>query len=311
MTAASSRLDAQTRGMIAIILAMLFFTCMDGFAKHLLETYPTVQVVWARYAGQTLLLVIVFAPRLRSLAHTRHPRLQLARSVFLFGATALFFTSLNFMDLAETVAIFEVAPLLITVLAALVLGEQVGPRRWIAVCIGLCGALVIIRPGLDVFQPAALLPLGAAMCMACYQISTRMLGAGDGIWTTMLYTAGFGTLVASIAVPFYWEPPTLEAGLIMLTFGWIGFVGHLLLVYALGQAPASTLAPFNYAGFCWALLIGFFVFWRTARSVDTCWRRDHRWCRALRLAQGARACARSRRPRRKLGAIRPSAFRQR
>lgn len=258
--AAHDRIQPETRGMIGIILAMLLFSIMDGCAKHLMETHHTVQVVWARYAGQTALLIVLFAPSLTRRLRTQHLPLQLVRSALLFGATSLFFTAIGLMPLAEAVAVFEVGPLIITILGALVLGEKVGPRRWAGVIAGLCGALIIIRPGLEVFQPVAILPLLAATCLACYQIATRYLGAADSIWTTMLYTAGVGTVVASFAVPFFWTAPTGWDILLMATFGWIGFAGHLCLVYALGQAPASTLAPFNYAGFVWALVVGLLWF---------------------------------------------------
>lgn len=253
-------LSPMTRGMIGILLAMLLFSFMDMCAKGLVSRYPTLQVVWARYTGQTVLMVLIFLPSLRTRLRTKHIKLQLVRSLLLFMATCCFFTSLGYLALAEAVAVFEVAPLIITMLGALVLGEQVGPRRWTAVVIGLFGALIILRPGLDVFQPAALLPLIAATCMASYQIATRYLGAAEPIWTTMLYTAGVGTLLATLAVPFIWVTPTLEDALIMATFGWFGFVGHTCLVYALGQAPASALAPFNYSGFVFAAILGFLWF---------------------------------------------------
>ena len=246
--------------MIGILLAMFLFTCMDVVAKSLLERYPTAQVVWARYTGQTILMAVIFLPSLTSRLRTKHLKLQLVRSALLFTATCFFFTALNFLELAEAVAVFEIAPLLITLMGALVLGEQVGPRRWAAVVIGLMGALIILRPGMEVFQPAALLPMVAATCMAAYQIATRYLGAAEPIWTTMLYTAGVGTVLASLAVPFVWVTPTALDAAIMVSFGWVGFLGHLCLVYALGQAPASTLAPFNYAGFVWAALLGFLWF---------------------------------------------------
>ena len=246
--------------MLALILAMLLFTCMDLFAKSLMQTYPVGQIVWARYTSQTLLMVAIFAPSLLRRLRTKHLKIQLLRSILLLGATSSFFTALTFMPIAEVVAVFEVAPLLITILGAVVLREAVGPRRWAAVLIGLVGALVIIRPGMDVFQPAALLALLAASCMACYQIATRYLGSGDPIWTTMLYASGIGAILSTLALPFFWQTPALADVPLMLSFGWIGFVGHLILIYALGQAPASTLAPFNYVGFVWALALGYLVF---------------------------------------------------
>lgn len=260
MKAIAARMRPETRGILAIVLVMFLFTCMDACAKYLLERNNTVMVVWARFASQTVLVLAISAPQLRTLARTRKPGLQLVRSALHSLSTGLFFLSLNFMQLAEAAAVFEVAPLLITVLAAWVLAERVGPRRWAGVAIGLCGALIIIRPGLDVFQPAALLPLGAALTMAGFQITTRMIGTSDRMGTTMLYSALVGLVGASLLLPWFWETPTLADAALLATFGWLGYFGHLVLVYALGQAPASTLAPYNYADFLWALLIGFIMF---------------------------------------------------
>ncbi len=250
----------ETRGILAMLFAFLTFSIMDTIAKHLLVTLHPVQVVWARYASQTVFIVILLAPRLRVLARTASPGLQLLRSGLLFAATLLFFTGLSLMEFAEAVALLQTAPLIITALAALVLGEAVGIRRWSGVCIGLVGALIIVRPGLGVFQPASLLPLGAAACMASYQVATRMLSTADSIWTTLLYTAGVGTLIASAAVPFFWTPPSLTEALLMAVIGVIAGFGHLSLVYGLSQAPASMLAPFNYTALVWATLFGFVFF---------------------------------------------------
>ena len=253
-------LTPETRAILAMLFTFLTFAIMDTIAKHLTGTMHPVQVVWARYVSQTVFIVILLAPRLRVLARTASPGLQLLRSGLLFAATLLYFTAIRLMELAEAVALMQTAPLIITALAALVLGEAVGIRRWSGVCIGLIGALIIIRPGLGVFQPAALLALGAAVCMAAYQVATRMLSTADSIWTTLLYTAGVGTLIASAAAPFYWTPPSLTEALLMAVIGVIGGFGHLSLVYGLSQAPASMLAPFNYTALVWAILFGFVFF---------------------------------------------------
>lgn len=260
MKTIAARMRPETRGILAIVLVMFLFTCMDACAKYLLERNNTVMVVWARFASQTVLVLAISAPQLRVLARAQRPGLQLVRSALHSLSTGLFFLSLNFMQLAEAAAVFEVAPLLITVLAAWILAEKVGPRRWAGVGIGLFGALIIIRPGLDVFQPAALLPLGSALAMAGFQITTRMIGAADRMGTTMLYSALVGLIGASVMLPWFWETPSMADALLLATFGWLGYFGHLVLVYALAQAPASTLAPYNYADFLWALLIGFLVF---------------------------------------------------
>lgn len=253
-------LTPETRGILAMLLAFLTFTFVDVTAKYLTGSLHPVQVVWARYFSQTVFISILLAPQLRSLARTAHPGLQLLRSGLLFSATLFFFAGLSRMELAEAVALMQTAPLIITALAALVLGEVVGIRRWSGVCIGLIGALIILRPGLGVFQPASLLPLGAAACMASYQVATRMLSGADGIWTTMLYTAGAGTVIGSVAVPFFWTTPSLFEVMLMAAMGVFAGLGHLALVYGMGQAPASTLAPFNYTALIWAMILGFVFF---------------------------------------------------
>lgn len=256
----ADRLTPETRGILGILAAMLLFTCMDSCGKYLLERNNTVMVVWARFMSQTVLVLAVSAPMLPGLARTRKPGLQVTRSTLHACATAMFYYGLNFMGLAENTAVFEVAPLLITVLAALILAERVGPRRWTGVAVGLCGALIIIRPGLDVFQPAALLPFGAASCMATFQIVTRLIGTADRMGTTMIYSGMVGMLASSAILPWWWETPGIADAVLMASFGWLGYLGHLALVYALGQAPASTLAPYNYSGFLWAIVLGFAIF---------------------------------------------------
>ncbi|MEM7178589.1 MAG: DMT family transporter [Pseudomonadota bacterium] len=253
-------LSPMTRGIIGMVIALFLFSCMDSVAKGLLERYPPFEVVWARYAGQTAMMALIFMPSLARRLKTKHLKLQLLRSFFIFGGTVFFFAALAVMPFAEAVAVFEIAPLIITVLSAFVLREHVGPRRWMGVVIGLMGMLIILRPGFGVFQTAALLPACAAFCYASFQIATRYLGGADSIWTTLLYTTGVGTILASLALPWIWVTPTLEDAVIMALFGGFGMLGHIFLVYALSQAPASALAPFNYMGFVWASLLGFFWF---------------------------------------------------
>lgn len=253
-------LSPEGQGALGMMTAMLLFALMDAVAKKLGQDLPALQVVWARYVSQTVLIVLILLPRLGRVARTSHLRIQLFRSLLLFGATSLFFTSLKFLELAEATALIQLAPLFITVLAALVLRELVGPRRWIAVAIGLVGALILVRPGLGVFQPAALLGLGAAMLLAGFQIATRALGAADPIWTTLLYTTVAGAVLSSLAMPFVWEVPTAGQALWMCVIGVPGFLGHIALVWALGRAEASAIAPFGYTDLVWAILLGLFLF---------------------------------------------------
>ena len=241
-------LSATTRGILLFSAAILLFSLMDVIAKTMTSRYEPLMVVWARYASQTFWTLILFSPRLRRLLVTRHFFLQLLRSAFLFMATICFFTSLRYLQLAEAVAIFEVAPLAITALSVLILKETVGIRRWVAVVLGLVGALVIIRPGTEAFQPAAVFPLGAAVCFAAYTISTRFLGKDEPAATSFLYTTLIGTVAGTLFLPWVWATPEASDIPVLATFGMIGGLGHYLLILAFTSTQASVLAPFNYLG---------------------------------------------------------------
>lgn len=245
---------------LLMILAVLFFTLMDATAKGLSQRYHPIQVIWARYFFQMVLTLILLAPRLSTLLVTRHFSMQLMRSLFLFGGTLGFFTSIALMPLATATAIFEVAPLFITIAAFFILREHVGPRRIIAVLMGLLGAMVIIRPGSDAFTPIAILPMFAAACYAGYAISSRVLGHQEDQWTNFIYTGLIGTILISIAVPFVWQTPGLIDWLWFAGIGILGMIAHLLLLRSLMLGEASFVAPFAYVSMAFSALWGFLFF---------------------------------------------------
>jgi len=248
------------QGILLLIAAMALLGGMDAMAKGLSQTLPPLQVVWARYTAQTLVVMIIFAPRLRHLMRTRHLGLQIIRSAFLFGATFCFFTSISLMGLAEAVALFEINPLVVTIAAFLFLGEPLAIRRLAAVTVGMVGALLIIRPGGALFTPAAVLPIIAACSYAGYAVSTRFLGRDENILTSLIYTTLFGALLSSALVGPLWVAPSPTAISMMVGMGIVGTAGQWFLIRAFTVAEAGAIAPFSYVGLVFALIIGL-VFW--------------------------------------------------
>lgn len=283
------------RGILMMLAAIVLFTLMDALAKALTPHYGTLQVVWARYTGQTVLVALLLAPRLKQLLRTAYPGMHALRSLFQFGATALFFSSLAFIGLAEATAIMDLNPVLITLGAALFLGEKIGARRLAGVLLALIGALIIIRPGSAVFSPAALLPLAAAVCYAGYAIATRKVGRDESIWTALLYTALFGTLVTSIALPFFWQAiaPVHLPG--FLAIGALGAAAQLCLIRAFTLAEAGVVAPFGYVGLLFATLWGWLFFgelpdiWTGIGAAVIVAAGVYVWHRESRMARAARA----------------------
>ena len=248
------------RGIAWMLLVMMMFASMDALAKYLTQFYPVPQVVWARYSAHVLLLSLLLNRRLPALMVTRHLKLQLVRSLLLFVTTGLFFTGLSYLALVEASAIMFLSPLIVTALAAPLLGEKIGVRRWAGVAVGFVGALVIIRPGSDSLHWAAIFPLAAACTYALYQVATRRLGHADSAITTLCYSALSGAVVMTLVVPFVFKVPDLADAGLMLLLGTIGGLGHFALIKSLQAAPVSVVAPFGYTSLIWSTSLGYLVF---------------------------------------------------
>lgn len=248
------------RGILWMLAAVLMFASVNACAKTLAETLPVMQVVWARYFFQMLLLVLFVGRRLPNVLTTTRLKQQLGRSMLLLLTTILFFFGISLSPLADATAIMFVAPILVTALSIPVLGEKVGPRRWVGIAIGFIGALIIIRPGMGVAQTVALLPLGAACLHALYQLSTRFLSSTEKTMTTLAYTASTGAVLSTLAVPFFWLAPEPSDWVLMVATGLFAALGHFSMIKSYEQSPAAIVAPFSYANLLWATMFGFILF---------------------------------------------------
>jgi drug/metabolite transporter (DMT)-like permease len=250
-------------GIGLVLLAMLLFTCMDTIGKSLTASYPVQQVVWGRYFF-SFASMLVLTPRFGvvGLARTRRLGLQIIRGLLLAAATLCMITAISVIPLADAYAITFTAPLLVTLLSIPLLGERVGWRRLAAVCVGLAGVLIVIRPGFRDIDPAMLLPLVTALCFALYQVLTSRVGAhpDETALAMLFYVALVGTAVMSALAPFVWQPVHAPDWGWMIATGALGTLGHLLLIRALWLAPASLLQPFIYSQIVWALAIGYPMF---------------------------------------------------
>ncbi|MCH7943780.1 MAG: DMT family transporter [Proteobacteria bacterium] len=246
---------------LLILITTVMFALLDTGVKYVGQFYPVLQIAWARYVFQMVVVpVVIGGARPRDIIRTKRPGLQVLRSMMMVGATLSFFTAVRYMPVAEASAIGMISPLLVTALAIPLLGERVGRRRWMAVLCGLIGALVIIRPGFGALSWAALLPVVTAVCYALYQITTRMLAEIDPPITTFFYSGAVGVVVLSLAVPFSWQTPTVGGWAMMIALGLLAGVGHYCVIQAMRRAPASVLAPVSFVQLVWVVILGYLVF---------------------------------------------------
>src|SRR5690606_33593886 len=161
----------------------------------------------------------------------------------------------------EATAISFMAPLILTALSVVVLREQVGRGAWVAVTTGFIGVLIIIRPGGDLFTPVVVIPIVSAFFYATYQLLTRKMAGIDSTITTLFYGCLVGTVLLTLATPLFWATPqSAMHGVLLLTTGMLGGLGHFMLIRAFEQAPASVLAPFLYVQLVIVTGIGYVVF---------------------------------------------------
>lgn len=250
----------RNRAVLLMISAILCFTIMDACVKATAPHIGVLPSLWACYAGQMLMVVILVAPRLRSVMRTRYPKMQFLRSVMLMSATAFFFVGISQIALTNAAALMAVNPVLITLGAAIFLGEALGPRRIAGIVVALCGALIVIRPGSYVFTLSAFYPLAAAVCYSAYALLTRRVGSDEDVWTSLFYTGLVGTVILSLAVPFVWVTPDLNIALLMLALAGTGTLGQLCLIRAFTLGEAAMLAPYSYTGLIFTSIWGALFF---------------------------------------------------
>ena len=256
-----SGVNQPLKGILLIVAATALFSSHDALSKYLSGFYPVVMVVWARYLVHTLLMAGIFLPQsgLRVL-RSKRPLLQVLLAICLLGSGLFFTYGLLFIPLAENTAVNFLAPLLVAALSGPLLGEKVSLGQWLAVVCGFIGVVIIIHPGGELFTPAVLLPMAAALCFSCYQILTRKLSAYDSPTTSNFFAGLFNVLVMSALVPFFWHTPTLAQGLQMLALGAFGMTAHLLLTQSFRVAAPALLAPFSYCQIVFSGILGWLLF---------------------------------------------------
>jgi drug/metabolite transporter (DMT)-like permease len=248
---------------VALIVATGFALAgMDALAKFLALEVPLVMVLWGRYFFHTMITFSAYGIKTRSLRflRARRPGLQFLRAGSLFGATFFMYEAITRMPLGDAAAIQFLAPVLVTALSGLLLGEHVGPRRWIGVAFGFVGVLLVARPGSGVLGWSALLPLATAVLLAVYMMMTRIIRDRDDPAATTFYSTALGALVLSALVIFNWQTLSSMQWGLMIAMGAAGAGGHFMLVKAFHSAEASMLAPFTYAQVVAAIVWGFLLF---------------------------------------------------
>lgn len=250
-------------GILFICLSGALFPIMNGLVKMLSAGYESPQIVWARTLSHLIFVVALFAPArgMAGLLRTTKLPWQIGRGTLLLLSTMCFFSAVQFVPLAKAASISFTSPLIVTILAVPLLGERIGLHRLLAVLVGLGGVLIVIRPGSEVFHWASLLIVCSSACYGLYQILTRQVAGHDSPETSVVYSALVGTIMTSLAVPFFWTTPTsFQDVAILASLGVLGGLGHYCVARAMMYGPANVLSPFQYFQLIGSVIVGYLMF---------------------------------------------------
>jgi len=268
MTAPPVSAADNLKAALLVSLTMSLFAISDTLVKSLFDRLAVGQVLGLRGLFITCLLMGFIVLRQRRVIRAELlDRIAVTRGILEIALAFAFFKSLQLMPLADATVLLFAAPIIMTVTAALFLGEKVGPRRWTAVLVGFGGVVLVAGPGNETIGVAALLPLTAAFLVAARDLITRFIPPGHDSTTVALTTAIAVTLGGWLSLPagalgidHAWQPPTpAEWGIVFLSALIIGTAYNTVVIgYRLGET--SFLAPFRYSAIPLAILLSWTVF---------------------------------------------------
>ncbi len=254
------------RGIALMVATTFVFAVQDGISQHLASEYNVMMIVMIRYWFFAIFVITISAARpggVRATARTAQPVLQIFRGLLLVAEICVMVFAFTLLGLIESHAIFTAYPLLIVALSGPMLGEKVGWRRWAAITAGFVGVLIILRPGLQVFLPEALVPLLAALMFALYGLLTRRAARDDSAATSFFWTGIAGAAAITCIGPFFWEPLLGTDWIWMAILCMTGAGGHWLLIKTYEVAEAAAVQPFAYFQLVFATAIGIAIFRET------------------------------------------------
>lgn len=249
-------------GIGLVMMAMACFAFMDSLTKQVTLSVPVLMVMWARYFIQAVVTSVVILPKTgRTVLITERPWVQIGRGALLLFTTLLAILSLQFLPVGEFSAIVMTSPLLVTLLAARLLGEHVSRLRIVLVCGSFLGTLMIVRPGSDTFGWVMIFPLTLVVANAAFQLLTSKIAQTEKSMTTHFYSVWTGAVLTTLMLYWGWSTiDNLSLWFEIFLIGVAGAIGHFLLIVAFEKSPTATLMPYMYAQIGFAMFGGWLLF---------------------------------------------------
>ena len=248
-------------GIIFAISAYLCFSLLDVIQKTLIIYYSVFQILFLKYFF-TFFLSFFESKRKKRIKfyQTNNLKLQLLRSLLSLLESGFFILAFRYLSLADAHSIGALTPIVVVIFSFIFLKEKISPKIWIVIFIGFFGVLVVMRPGLSVFDPMSLIPLAAAFFLSLYQIVTRKVSEYDKNETSLFYSGIAGITLMGFVSLFFWENITINFFPLFIGVGIFYSFGFYFQIIALSKARASLIQPFHYTLIFWAIIFGYFFY---------------------------------------------------
>ena len=250
-----------TYGIILTLLTYLSFGILDTIQKTAVQYHSVFVLLFVKFTFCFIFsFFIAKKNNIKKFYSTNNFRVQLIRCILSICEACFFILSFRYLALADVHTIGSLAPVLILVFSYIILREKISMVTWIAIFVSFFGVVLIMRPGISIFNPYLILPLLAAFFYSLFQVMTRLNARYDDNETMLFYNGIIGAIIMLVFSYFFWQPLHSFSYIFFIFLGFFFCVGLYLQIKALSLTPASILAPYHYSIIIWAILFGFFVY---------------------------------------------------
>ena len=253
--------STESLGMIFAVIAYFSFSLLDAVQKTAIIYHSVFQLLFIKYCF-VLFLSLIESQRKKNYSFYKsgNIKIQILRSVLSIIESGCFILSFRYLTLADAHSIASLTPVLVVALSAIILREHVSLKTWIAIFVGFVGVLIIMRPGLSLFDPKSLIPLAGAFFLSIYQIVTRKASEKDPNETSLFYTSIVGISLMAIIGYNFWQPLMENSFIYFIAIGFFFSLGLYFQIIALSMARAGIIQPFHYTLIFWAIILGYIFY---------------------------------------------------
>ena len=253
--------STESLGMIFAVMAYFSFSLLDAVQKTAIIYHSVFQLLFIKYCF-VLFLSLIESQRKKNYSFYKsgNIKIQILRSVLSIIESGCFILSFRYLTLADAHSIASLTPVLVVALSAIILREHVSLKTWIAIFVGFIGVLIIMRPGLSLFDPKSLIPLAGAFFLSIYQIVTRKASEKDPNETSLFYTSIVGIILMGIIGYNFWQPLMENSFIYFIAIGFFFSLGLYFQIIALSMARAGIIQPFHYTLIFWAIILGYIFY---------------------------------------------------